>query len=279
MRDLIRARYQVGKAQHRARQQLKMYLLRTYYTAPDVVNAGICVIGPNQMPFPVQQIVFQEDARRDQRSHRALERYDQRSSGRAGVALGAGGPGGDGVARDGAAARRASLVAELGDFNRFRPSRPVDGLSRTGASEHTTEPIASKGHHQTWATGRPAALGGSRLAIPRSGAHQSALEETPGRIAQSHHRFSWQAQRRLHHRYQHLTRVGKKKSKWRSPPWPASLSGLSGHRPQVKRARPNLEPIFRRVAEEQKTEKPKPFRRKKTCPRTFSEPEAGTRSA
>ncbi len=28
MRDLIRARYQVGKAQHRARQQLKMYLLR-----------------------------------------------------------------------------------------------------------------------------------------------------------------------------------------------------------------------------------------------------------
>jgi transposase len=28
MRDLIRARFQVGKAQHRARQQLKMYLLR-----------------------------------------------------------------------------------------------------------------------------------------------------------------------------------------------------------------------------------------------------------
>ena len=28
MRDLIRARFQVGKQQHRARQQLKMYLLR-----------------------------------------------------------------------------------------------------------------------------------------------------------------------------------------------------------------------------------------------------------
>ena len=28
MRDLIRARFQVGRQQHRARQQLKMYLLR-----------------------------------------------------------------------------------------------------------------------------------------------------------------------------------------------------------------------------------------------------------
>ena len=32
----------------------------------------------------------------------------------------------------------ATLVAELGDFNRFETSQPVDGLSRTGAQQYTT---------------------------------------------------------------------------------------------------------------------------------------------
>ena len=36
MRDLIRARFQVGKAQHRARQQLKMFLLRHNLRALDL---------------------------------------------------------------------------------------------------------------------------------------------------------------------------------------------------------------------------------------------------
>jgi len=48
MRDLIRARFQVGKQQHRARQQLKMYLLRiTCVTvASPVGRPPICGIWP-----------------------------------------------------------------------------------------------------------------------------------------------------------------------------------------------------------------------------------------
>ena len=74
MRDLIRARYQVGKAQHRARQQLKMYLLRhnLRYTGQTAWSAAhLRYLAQIKMPFPVQQIVFPGNARRDYGSHRA----------------------------------------------------------------------------------------------------------------------------------------------------------------------------------------------------------------
>jgi len=63
MRDLIRARFQVGKQQHRSRQQLKMYLLRhnlRYGGQSSWTPAHLRYLAKIKMPFPVQQIVFQE---------------------------------------------------------------------------------------------------------------------------------------------------------------------------------------------------------------------------
>jgi len=61
MRDLIRARFQVGRQQHRARQQLKMYLLRQnlrYVGKSSWSPAHLRYLAKLKMPFPVQQIVF-----------------------------------------------------------------------------------------------------------------------------------------------------------------------------------------------------------------------------
>jgi hypothetical protein len=63
IRDLIRARYQVGRQQHRARQQLKMFLLRhniRYAGKTSWNDAHLRYLAQIKMPFPVQQIVFQE---------------------------------------------------------------------------------------------------------------------------------------------------------------------------------------------------------------------------
>jgi transposase len=63
MRDLLRARFQVGRQQHRARQQLKMYLLRhnlRYGGQTSWTPAHLRYLAKIKMPFPVQQIVFQE---------------------------------------------------------------------------------------------------------------------------------------------------------------------------------------------------------------------------
>ncbi len=80
MRDLIRARYQVGKAQHRARQQLKMYLLRhnlRYGGQTSWSAAHLRYLAQIKMPFPVQQIVFQEMLEVISEPTERLERYDQ----------------------------------------------------------------------------------------------------------------------------------------------------------------------------------------------------------
>jgi transposase len=80
MRDLIRARFQVGKAQHRARQQLKMYLLRhnlRYGGQSSWTPAHLRYLAKIKMPFPVQQIVFQEMLDVISEATARLERYDQ----------------------------------------------------------------------------------------------------------------------------------------------------------------------------------------------------------
>src|ERR1035437_7268995 len=142
MRDLIRARYQVGKAQHRARQQLKMYLLRhnLRYGGQTPWNAAhLRYLAQIKMPFPVQQIVFQEMLEVITEATARLERYDQeieravpgwsRMAGvvRALMAL-----------RGMALLHAATLVAELGDFNRFDHPGQLMGYLGLVPSEHTT---------------------------------------------------------------------------------------------------------------------------------------------
>ncbi len=141
MRDLIRARYQVGKAQHRARQQLKMYLLRhnLRYTGQTAWNAAhLRYLAQIKMPFPVQQMVFQEMLEVISEATARLERYDQEIERavpgwrwepvvRALMSL-----------RGMALLHAATLVAELGDLNRFDHPGPLMGYLGLVPSEHTT---------------------------------------------------------------------------------------------------------------------------------------------
>jgi len=71
VRDLIRARYQVQKQQHRARQQLKMFLLRQ----------NIRYAGKNpwmvKLPYAEQQFVFQEMVNVISDAGQRLARYEK----------------------------------------------------------------------------------------------------------------------------------------------------------------------------------------------------------
>ena len=141
MRDLIRARFQVGKAQHRARQQLKMYLLRhnlRYGGQTPWTPAHLRYLAEIKMPFPVQQIVFEEMLEVISEATERLERYDQEieravpgwrwePAVRALMSL-----------RGMALLHAATLVAELGDFNRFDHPGQLMGYLGLVPSEHTT---------------------------------------------------------------------------------------------------------------------------------------------
>jgi transposase len=216
MRDLIRARYQVGKAQHRARQQLKMYLLRhnIRYGGQTSWNAAhLRYLAQIKMPFPVQQIVFQEMLDVITEAAERLERYDQE------IERAVPGWRWEPVVnalmslRGMALLHAASLVAELGDFNRFDHPGQLMGYLGLVPSEHTTGDNRQQGGitkagngparraliEAAWQYRAPARLS------PHLKKRQAGLPKAITDIA-------WEAQRRLHHRYVHLTRVGKKKS-------------------------------------------------------------------
>jgi len=107
----------------------------------------------------------------------------------------------------------ATLVAELGDFNRFEHPGRLMGYLGLVPSEHTTGTDRQQGGitkmgnaparralvEAAWQYRAPARLS------PHLKKRQEGLPKAITDIA-------WEAQRRLHHRYTHLTRVGKKKS-------------------------------------------------------------------
>ena len=216
IRDLIRAREQVREHQHRSRQQLKMFLLRhnLRYTGQSAWSpAHLRYLAKLKLPFPVQQIAFQEMLDGITEAADRLERYDaeiaravpgwrwapvvQALMSLRGVAL----------------LHAATLVAELGDFNRF--SHPAQLMNYLGLvpSEHSTGDQRRQGGitktgnaiarralvEAAWQYRAPARLS------PHLKKRQEGLPKAVTDIA-------WEAQRRLHHRYVHLTRVGKKKA-------------------------------------------------------------------
>jgi len=216
MRDLIRARFQVGRQQHRARQQLKMYLLRhnlRYGGQTSWSPAHLRYLAKLKLPFPTQQIVFQEMLDVISEATARLERYDREieravpgwrwePAVRALMSL-----------RGMALLHAATLVAELGDFNRFEHPGQLMGYLGLVPSEHTTGHDRQQGGitkmgnaparralvEAAWQYRVPARLS------PHLKKRQEGLPKTITDIA-------WEAQRRLHHRYTHLTRVGRKKS-------------------------------------------------------------------
>jgi len=80
VRDLIRARYQVQKQQHRARQQLKMFLLRhniRYAGTKPWTAAHLRFLATVKLPFAQQQFVFQGQVNTLTELSQRLERYQK----------------------------------------------------------------------------------------------------------------------------------------------------------------------------------------------------------
>jgi transposase len=192
MRDLIRARFQVGKQQHRARQQLKMYLLRhnlRYGGQSSWTPAHLRYLAKIKMPFPAQQIVFQEMLEVISQATAQMERYDSEieravpgwrwaPAVRALMAL-----------RGMALLHAATLVAELGDFNRFEHPGQLMGYLGLVPSEHTTGNDRQQGGITKMgnAPARRALVEAAwQYRAPRPS--ESPLEKAAGRFAKSHHR-------------------------------------------------------------------------------------------
>jgi len=216
MRDLIRARFQVGRQQHRSRQQLKMYLLRHNFRYGGQTSwnaAHLRYLAKIKMPFPTQQIVFQEMLDVITEATARLERYDREieravpgwrwePAVRALMSL-----------RGMALLHAATLVAELGDFNRFEHPGQLMGYLGLVPSEHTTGKDRQQGGITKMgnAPARRALVEAAwQYRVPaRLSPHLKKRQEgLPSAITD----IAWEAQRRLYHRYTHLTRVGKKKS-------------------------------------------------------------------
>jgi transposase len=216
VRDLIRARCQVQKQQHRARQQLKMFLLRHnigYSGTKAWTAAHLRFLATVKLPFAEQQFVFQEMVNVISQAGQRLEHYDKQIvsvvegwrwepvvkalMSLRGVALLTG----------------ATLVAELGDLHRFATAPQLMSYLGLCPSEHTTGKDRQQGGitklgngiarkaiiEAAWNNIRPARI--SRTVLARQEGLPKAVTEA-----------AWNAQTRLHQRYKHLTGVGRKKS-------------------------------------------------------------------
>jgi transposase len=230
VRDLIRARYQVQKQQHRARQQLKMFLLRhnfRYAGTKAWTPKHLNYLATVKLPFPEQQFLFQEMlnviteaaerlARYDAQIPRAVAGWRWEPVVKALMSL-----------RGLAVLTAATLVAELGDLRRFATARQLMGYlglvpseDSTGAERHQGG-ITKMGNgiarraliEAAWNYRAPARL--SRELLKRQEGLSKAVKD-----------LSWAAQTRLPHRYQHLTRVKHKKSTVAAAALGRELSGF-----------------------------------------------------
>ena len=216
VRDLIRARYQVQKQQHRARQQLKMFLLRQnirYAGTKPWSAAHLRFLATVKLPFGEQQFVFQEMVNVITEAGQRLARYEKEIANVVeswrwqpvvaalmslrGVAL----------------LTAATLVAELGDLERFASAPQLMSYLGLCPGEHTSGADRQQGGitkmgngiarkaliEAAWNNRTPARI--SRTVLARQ-------EGLPKSVTEA----AWKAQTRLHQRYKHLTGVGRKKS-------------------------------------------------------------------
>lgn len=230
VRDLVRARWQVQKQQHRARQQLKMFLLRhnlRYAGTTAWTPKHLRYLATVKLPFPEQQFVFQEMINIITEAGERLERYDAQLPrvlagwrwepvvkalmGLRGLAL----------------LNAITLVAELGDLHRFATARQLMGYLGLVPSEASTGNQRRQGGltkmgngiarraliEAAWNYCRPARI--SRDLLKRQEGLSKPVKD-----------LSWAAQTRLHHRYKHLTAVRHKKSPVAAAALGRELSGF-----------------------------------------------------
>jgi transposase len=230
VRDLIRARYQVQKQQHRARQQLKMFLLRQnirYAGTKPWTAKPLRFLATVKLPFAEQQFVFQEMVNVITEAGPRLARYEKEIAAvveswrwspvvQALMSL-----------RGVAVLTGATLVAELGDLERFETAPRLMSYLGLCPGEHTSGETRKQGGitkmgngiarkamiEAAWNNRTPARI--SRTVLARQAGLPKAVTEA-----------AWNAQTRLHQRYKHLTGVGRKKSQVAAAALGRELSGF-----------------------------------------------------
>ena len=230
VRDLIRARYQVQRQRHRARQQLKMFLLRQNIRYAGVTAwsaAHLRFLATVKLPFAEQQWVFQEMVNGITEADERLARYEKQ------IAAVVAGWRWEPVVkallslRGVALLTGATLVAELGDLERFATAPQLMSYLGLCPSERTTGKDRQQGGitklgngiarkamiEAAWNYRSPARI--SRTVLARQ-------EGLPKSVTEA----AWNAQTRLHQRYKHLTGAARKKSPVAAAALARELSGF-----------------------------------------------------
>jgi transposase len=230
VRDLLRARYQIIKQQHRARQQLKMFLLRhniRYAGTTSWTPKHLRFLATVKLPFAQQQFLFQEMVNVISEAGQRLERYEAQ------VPAVVAGWRWEPVVRAlmslrGIALLNATvLVAELGDLQRFEhPGQLMSYLGLVPSEDTTGEDrkqggITKMGNgfarraliEAAWHYRQPTRI--SRGLLARQEALPKAVTDA-----------SWAAQTRLHARFNHLLGRGRKKPQVAAAAIARELSGF-----------------------------------------------------
>ena len=216
VRDLVRARFQASVQRHRARQQLKMYLLRhnrRYVGGVAWSAAHLRYLAKVKMPFAEQQFVFQEMVNIITEADARITRYEKQLPSvvagwrwepvvKALMSL-----------RGIALLNATTLVAELGDLHRFASAGQLMSYLGLVPSEDTTGGDRKQGGLTKMGNGfaRRALIESAwhyRLPARISPHLQKRQEDLPKAVTDA----AWAAQTRLHARYKHLVGVGRKKS-------------------------------------------------------------------
>jgi transposase len=230
VRDFLRARYQVQRQQHRARQQLKMFLLRhnfRYAGTKAWSAAHLRYLATVKLPYPEQQFLFQEMVQVITEAGERLERYDAQLPRvvagwrwapvvRALMSL-----------RGVALWTAATLLAELGDLHRFATARQLMGYLGLVPSEDSTGDQRRQGGITKMGNGlaRRALIEAAWNYRTPARISRELLKRQEG-LSKQIKDLSWAAQTRLHHRYQHLTGVRHKKSPVAAAALGRELSGF-----------------------------------------------------
>ena len=230
VRDLLRGRHQIIQQQHRARQQLKMFLLRhniRYLGLTSWTPAHLRYLATVKMPFAEQQFVFQEMVGVITEAGQRLERYEAHIPMvvviwrwhpvvRALMSL-----------RGMGLLNAATLVAELGDLHRFEHPAQLMGYLGLVPSEDTTSDDRRQGGITKMGNGfaRKALIEAAwhyRQPARLSPTLQKRQEGLPKALSDA----AWHAQVRLHARYIHLIAVGRKKPQVAAVAVARELSGF-----------------------------------------------------
>lgn len=215
VRDWLRGRGQTIVQQHRARQQLKMFLLRhniRYGGKTSWTPAHLRYLAKVKLPFAEQQFVFQEMVGVITEAGQRLDRYAMQ------IPLVTLAWRWEPVVRALQSLRgmgllnAATLVAELGDLHRFEHPAQLMGYLGLVPSEATTGDDRQQGGLTKMGNGF------ARRALIEAAWHyrqparltphlQQRQEGLPKEVTDA----AWTAQTRLHGRFKHLLGAGRKK--------------------------------------------------------------------